>query len=318
MANINDVASLAGVSKSTVSNVFNNREKVCQSTISKVELACKELGYFPSFAASSLVTRKTGIFGLFIGTNDAPFEPEVCNPLIESLVTSSVAKDMHLLIYYSVTRAKIKHILSGKGPIDGAVILTPIKDDFRIEELTSNMINTVIIGKPSGSTPAAIPYVDEDNEEMVYDITSKLIAMGRRQFLFICSRADYSISQERCAGFYRALKEHEIDIDDCMVSNISGNTEEVKSLSKMFLKTHQDKPAILTVFGNENEIRAECNHSNVVIFDWRHVRYNMKQLGNKAFDLLYRSLNGDAGVKSEIVPYIIDWESFLSDNENNK
>ena len=48
MASIGDVAKLAGVSRSTVSLVCNNKGYVSDETRKKIEKAMKELNYIPS------------------------------------------------------------------------------------------------------------------------------------------------------------------------------------------------------------------------------------------------------------------------------
>lgn len=65
-AGIADVASLAGVSQSTVSNVLNHRERVAHDTIERVERAIAMLGYVPNGAARSLAVGRTRSIGLVL------------------------------------------------------------------------------------------------------------------------------------------------------------------------------------------------------------------------------------------------------------
>lgn len=70
MANITDVARLAGVSHQTVSRVLNDEDTVRPVTRARVDAAIRELNYRPSAAARALVTRKTRTIGLI--TTGAP------------------------------------------------------------------------------------------------------------------------------------------------------------------------------------------------------------------------------------------------------
>jgi DNA-binding LacI/PurR family transcriptional regulator len=63
MANITDVAKLAGVSHQTVSRVLNDIS-VRPATRARVDAAIRELNYRPSSAARALVTRKSNAIGL--------------------------------------------------------------------------------------------------------------------------------------------------------------------------------------------------------------------------------------------------------------
>lgn len=63
MANITDVAKLAGVSHQTVSRVLNDAS-VRPATRARVDAAIRELNYRPNPAARALVTRKSNAIGL--------------------------------------------------------------------------------------------------------------------------------------------------------------------------------------------------------------------------------------------------------------
>ena len=74
VANIFDVARLAGVSHQTVSRVLNDVPGVRPATRQRVEQAIKKLRYTPSPAARALVTRRTRMIGL-ITPASADFGP---------------------------------------------------------------------------------------------------------------------------------------------------------------------------------------------------------------------------------------------------
>jgi LacI family transcriptional regulator len=66
MVNILDVAKKAGVSKSTVSRVINDKGYVAQGTREKVERVIELLDYTPSSFAQNIRTRKTRTIALMI------------------------------------------------------------------------------------------------------------------------------------------------------------------------------------------------------------------------------------------------------------
>src|SRR5688572_16465660 len=64
---IRSVASEAGVSISTVSNVLNGRhQQMSAETRERVLAAMERLGYYPNHLAQSLVTRRTATIGLIM------------------------------------------------------------------------------------------------------------------------------------------------------------------------------------------------------------------------------------------------------------
>ena len=72
-AKIDDVAKLAGVSKTTVSRVMNKRGYLSEKTIKKVHDAMDELNYQPNVVARQLFKQETKLVGLIFPTVNNPF-----------------------------------------------------------------------------------------------------------------------------------------------------------------------------------------------------------------------------------------------------
>ena len=72
-----DVASRAGVSKSTVSNVVRGLPGVSETTRRRVRTAIDELGYRPNVLARQLVQQRTTILGVVVGDLANPFYAEM-------------------------------------------------------------------------------------------------------------------------------------------------------------------------------------------------------------------------------------------------
>ena len=87
MATIQDVAKLAGVSVTTVSNVINNPNKVSEAKYTKVLNAIKELNYTPNIYATNLRTNKNNILCIII-PEMTPFFAQYTEELISSIPDS--------------------------------------------------------------------------------------------------------------------------------------------------------------------------------------------------------------------------------------
>lgn len=72
-----DVARLAGVSKSTVSNVIRDAACVAPAMRARVTEAIAALGYRPNVLARQLVQQRTSIFGVVVGDLANPFHAEM-------------------------------------------------------------------------------------------------------------------------------------------------------------------------------------------------------------------------------------------------
>ena len=312
---INDVARLAGVSKATVSNVINRKGNVRQTTYDKVMQTCAELNYSPSFAASNLAKRDTGVFGLFLYDREDTFESNVCHNLMEGLILASAKQNMQMMVYYGVDRHQMHQAISGKGPIDGAIILRPVQNDFRIHELSQNAIETVLVGSPFRGENA-LRYVDVDNARMMYEITTRLVEMGKRQFLFFNSRADYSVSQDRSIGFYRALADLGVDANQSIVVNMMNKDDAMTGVVESFLRTHAGEVAILTVAASACTMLRACpivREKHAMLFDFERLTVDYKRMGESAFRLLHSALMGQEEPRREIVPYVINYDGLRNE-----
>ncbi|HZQ06476.1 MAG TPA: LacI family DNA-binding transcriptional regulator, partial [Anaerolineae bacterium] len=72
-----EVARRAGVSQSTVSRVFSDRNLVSQETADQVLRVARQLGYKPNAIARSLINRRTDLIGILMAEITSPFYPYV-------------------------------------------------------------------------------------------------------------------------------------------------------------------------------------------------------------------------------------------------
>lgn len=97
---IRDVAKVAGVSKSTVSLVLQESQKVAETTRRKVLQAMLETGYIPNASARNLVAGKTRVIGLATENFSQKLTERIYfSSTVGSLLESLRAKEYHLMIY---------------------------------------------------------------------------------------------------------------------------------------------------------------------------------------------------------------------------
>ncbi|HWT73988.1 MAG TPA: LacI family DNA-binding transcriptional regulator [Mobilitalea sp.] len=233
MTTINDVAKLAKVAKSTVSNCLNGTKNVSPEIRERVMAACRQLDYIPSLVASTLVTKRTNVIGLFLGTNNK-YE-RFFGDLIKGVMISASEIGYKTLLYYSVNQQEMSSNLHSKSLIDGAILLAPLVDDFRIKLISEDNIPFVIIGRPKEDL--GYYYIDVDNVTITFEVTQRLIKLGHRKILFFNYEKDYTISIDRNEGFEQALHLYRINKDNCKVihADNEGNT------AYAYLKEHLNK-----------------------------------------------------------------------------
>jgi DNA-binding LacI/PurR family transcriptional regulator len=234
MSTINDVAKLARVAKSTVSNCLNGTKYVSPDIKARVMAACRQLEYTPSLVASTLVTKKTNVIGLFLGTNKK-YE-HFYGDLIKGVMLSSSEIGYKTLLYYSVNQQEMSSNLHSKSLIDGAIILAPLIDDFRIKHISEDNIPFVIIGRPKEDL--GYYYIDVDNVTIAFEVTQRLIKLGHRKILFFNYEEDYTISVDRNLGFEQALQLYRLNKNLCKV--IHADNEGVAAYNYLMENLNKD------------------------------------------------------------------------------
>lgn len=81
---IKDVATRAGVSIKTVSNVLNGYPHLRPETKQKVEAALSELGYRPNMSARNLRRGRSGIIALALPTMRSPYFAEISHLVVKA------------------------------------------------------------------------------------------------------------------------------------------------------------------------------------------------------------------------------------------
>ena len=77
VAQVRDVAALAGVSPATVSNALNHPAKVSPSTLARIQAAIDELGYIRNDAARQLRAGTNTAIGMIVLDIANPFFTDV-------------------------------------------------------------------------------------------------------------------------------------------------------------------------------------------------------------------------------------------------
>lgn len=242
---INEVARRAGVAKSTVSNVLNNKSCVSEETKSKVLKICDELNFSKNVIATSLATQKTGVIGLFLQIEGRGYH-SFFNDVIESVTVYCEKHDYRIMIFLSTTSTEIRKLLKyGKAPIDAAIILNPMVDDYRIDEMQHDLIPCVLIGSPNNSS-GKINCVDVDNFKVVYDITDRMLKdSNTKKILLLNSPDNMTITRDRESGFLRAFVNNRADVSNAIRYNKQSGENDVEQIRNI-LMANQDIRGIIT------------------------------------------------------------------------
>jgi DNA-binding LacI/PurR family transcriptional regulator len=199
-----EVASRAGVSVKTVSNVVNGYLHVAPSTRERVQRAIDEMGYRPNLSARSLRSGRTGIIAVAVPRLDEPYFAELAAAVI------AVADERGCTVLVDQTdglREREQLAVAGIRPdlIDG-LILSPLAlgaDDLLGPSAASTPL--VLLGERISDT--LHDHVAVDNVAAARLATEHLLSLGRTQVAAI-GRMDAVTAQTarlRSTGFRDAM-----------------------------------------------------------------------------------------------------------------
>ncbi|WP_213451664.1 LacI family DNA-binding transcriptional regulator [Rhizomonospora bruguierae] len=233
---LEDVAQLAGVSRATVSRVINGIRNVNPELHKVVWNAVGVTGYVPNRAARSLVTGRTGTVALVVSDSvrhdDDPFMSRFfADPFFGRVVGGllSVLRPggVQLALQFVGDRESRERLIGDlrQGRADGAIVLSLHPQDGLPGMLVNAGIAAVLIGRPA--TPAPISYVDLANDAGAALAADHLYAAcGRRRIAMISGPAEVPASQDRIAGFRRALARHGQPFVPCVEGNFTYDSGE--------------------------------------------------------------------------------------------
>jgi LacI family transcriptional regulator len=216
-----DVAALAGVARSTASDVINDvpHTRVTAETRARVMAAVEELGYRPNAAARGLRTQRPQMFG-FLSDNIAT--SAYAGETITGAQEVALASD-HLLLIAStggdpeVQRVAIDAMLDRQ--IDGLIVAAMSAQQIDVEPLRRVSVPCVLLN--CFADEPVFPEVIPDDERGGYEAAEVLLDAGHERIAFINGLAHEHASKARLRGFRRALGERGVDVDPALV--VSGN-----------------------------------------------------------------------------------------------
>lgn len=219
--NQNDVAKLAGVSRSVVSYVLNNGpRKVSDETRQKVLAAINELGYRPNEHAQRLkqgsdaIQNAIGIVTGGVGYNllERPYYNIILSGLYEAAYEQH--QQISFIAYWDALQDPIffnKHI--HEQEISSLIFILPsliphTKDNHKLLKKIIARIPYIVCLEES---ILDLPTVMFDRAEAARKVMTHLLDLGHKRIAFV------AINDQRLAGYRQSLLEHGIEYDPRLV-----------------------------------------------------------------------------------------------------
>ncbi len=207
---IQKIAQMAQVSRSTVSRVVNNQPDVHPEVRQRVLQIIRETGYQPNSAARSLRNKQSDILGLVIcntvgGLFTDPYFPQ----LTQGIAQSCNHYNKTLSLFLEGDPETIYPRLTRRGQLDGILLQVGNTDDTLVKKLMKTDIPFIVLGRPMQS---GVSYIDVDNVSGGYLATLHLIRLKRQRIGAIHCSLLTTTGLDRKEGYLKALHERNIPI----------------------------------------------------------------------------------------------------------
>ena len=218
---IKDVATLAGVSPSTVSRVCNDNPSISKETRERVRKVMAELGYEPSVPAAPQTGGSIRMIGIILPPSprevyENAFYLEAIRGISQFCNQRQVAStiitgqdDGELL--------RAVQTLSASGQVEGFILLYSKRDDTIVDFLCEQGYLYVVIGKANQFQNQTI-CIDNDNLLAGREATDYLYDLGHRRIGYLGCENVFLFSADRKSGYQLSLLQHGLPVrpEDCV------------------------------------------------------------------------------------------------------
>lgn len=208
---IQDIAAVAGVSKSTVSLVLQESPRIKAETAEKVREAARTLGYVYNRGAATLRGRRSTTIGMVINDLTNPFFVELLVAIERVLAESGYTTLMAHTAESLETQTRVLRSMREQnvaGLIMSPALGTP---DTLSGEIQAWGIPLVLVMRPMGPD---VDTVGVDNEYGFALATEHLIEQGHTRIAFVGNRKGYTVANQRRAGYVAAMAKHSLPVSD--------------------------------------------------------------------------------------------------------
>ncbi|CAN5252309.1 LacI family DNA-binding transcriptional regulator [soil metagenome] len=208
---VEDVATLAGVSRQTVSNVLNTPEIVRPETRDRVQTAISSLGYRPHATARRLRTGQSSTIGIRLDSMANGVSGSIVDRFLHALTEHADERGMRIMLFTATDVAdeidQYRRLRDG-ADIDAFVVTATRYNDERIEWLARERVPFVAFGRPWGSDRLDDPerlWVDVDGQAGVRAATEHLIGRGHRRIGYLDWPTGSGTGDDRRLGWQGAM-----------------------------------------------------------------------------------------------------------------
>lgn len=229
-----------GLSISTVSRALNDHIDISEETKERVKAHATKVKYAPNLFAKGFRSHKSNIIGVIIPN----IEHQFTATLLKGIIYNADLNGYKVIICESFNNEQKQTALLEtmvQFGVDG-VLLSLVKKNTNVDDILEMMqhIPLILFDRVSAKVPCTQIVIDD--EEAAFKAVDHLINIGKKRIAIIKETESSILSEKRFAGYLKALKKHQIELDESLIMSCDSVTiEEGKKLAKVLVGL-QHKP----------------------------------------------------------------------------
>ena len=240
------LAQILNLSISTVSRALNDHPDISESTRDKVKNLAQTMQYVPNIFAKGFRKHRTNIIGVIVPTITHYFTTTIVRGILEEAST----RGYRVIISESnndvIKQTEMLNTMIQFG-VDGILAsLTKMTRDIDTILPTLNTLPFILFDKVSSKIPCT--QITINDEEAAFNAVEHLINIGKKRIAIIKEREFSYNSEKRYTGYLRALKEHNIGVDEKIIISVDDiSLQQGKRMTNLLLSIKKRPDAIFTI-----------------------------------------------------------------------
>lgn len=261
MANIRDIAKMAGVSVTTVSRVINNHPYVSAEKVSAVIEAMKKYNYHRNINAVHLSKGKTFLVGVVVPFSNHPY----FGLLLEGIATAALENNYKLVLiqtnYEEDKELEALKMLEDKQ-IDALIICSRICEWNLIEGCSAN--GPIVLCEDARNKPVSSTFIDHYKSFTM--ALNFLYKKGHTKIGYTIGRQSGTNSKQRDEAYKDFLKRHTFPLEPGYIFSGCFNFEDGDQVVEKLLQM-KNRPTALLVTSDQVAagIVTRCREQGILV-----------------------------------------------------
>lgn len=254
MAGIKEVASRAGLSVATVSRALSGKTNVSPKSRRLAQDAARELGFVPSYHASSLASGRNHNVGLVVPNVQRWYFSSVVEGVSETLLAAGYDLTLYNVGEQPERRSSILNDFLLRKRLDAVIAVALVLSEDEIGQLLA--VHRPIVG--IGGVLRGASTIRIDDEGLARLATGHLIRLGHTRIAHITGDAglnrDFNLPQLRRKGFAAAMADAGLAVPQEWQVNADFTIQGAYAVGRQLLGAATERPTAIFAASDEMAI----------------------------------------------------------------